>query len=201
MNSTSVKKMRGFTIVEMIVAFGIFMVIMVMSVGALMSLMEANHKARALKTVVNNLHFAFENISRNLRTGFLYHCDITEGTLTEARDCAQNPASSIIFTARNGKRMAYKYTPVTESYGAIERAVILPGQEGLLIDPATFVPITSPEIKIEQLNFYVDGASSSDQEQPRVFIVARGSMQGKSKVVSTFNLQTLVSQRLLDVEP
>ena len=190
----------GFTLVEMIVAFGIFLVIMVISVGSLASLLEANHKARSQKTVVNNLYFAFENISRNLRTGFLYHCDITEGTLTETRDCAQNPASSIIFTARNGKRMVYKYTPLTESYGTIDRAVVGAGEEGLLADPATFVPITSPEIHIEQLNFYVDGTLTSDKEQPRVLILVKGSVQGKSKTVSSFGIETMVSQRLLDVE-
>ncbi|OHA21658.1 MAG: hypothetical protein A3H73_00860 [Candidatus Taylorbacteria bacterium RIFCSPLOWO2_02_FULL_50_120] len=184
----------------MIVAFGIFSVIMAVSVGSLASLLEANHKARALKTVVNNLHFAFENISRNVRTGSLYHCDITEGELTKTRDCANNPASSIIFTARNGKRIVYKYIPVGNGFGTLGRAIILPGQEGLLIDPAVFVPVTSPELRVEQLSFFVDGTSLSDKEQPRILIIMRGSMQGKSKVVSRFNFQTLVSQRLLDVE-
>lgn len=192
---------RGFTLVEMIVAFGIFSIVMVVAVGSLVSLIEANHKAQALKTVVNNMHFALENISRNLRTGLVYHCDIAEGTLTMARDCAQNPASSIIFTARNGKRMVYKYTPTTESYGFIDRAVIATGEEWRLNDPTTFVPITSPEIRIEQLRFYVDGTGTADHEQPRVLIVAKGSLQGKSKVISRFTIETLVSQRFLDVEP
>lgn len=191
---------RGFTIVEMIVAFGIFSVIMVISVGSLVSLIDANHKAQSQKTVINNLHFAFENITRNLRTGSRYHCDITLGTLGNTRDCAEVPATSIIFTARNGKRTVYKYTPVTASYGTIDRAVVLAGQEALLSDPATFVPITSPEIHIERLNFYVDGSLSTDHEQPRVLIVVKGSLQGKSKTVSNFGIETLVSQRWLDVE-
>jgi len=62
------------------------------------------------------------------------------------------------------------------------------------------VPVTSPELRVEQLSFFVDGTSLSDKEQPRILIIMRGSMQGKSKVVSRFNFQTLVSQRLLDVE-
>jgi len=121
---------KGFTIVEMIVAFGIFSVIMAVSVGSLASLLEANHKARALKTVVNNLHFAFENISRNVRTGSLYHCDITEGELTKTRDCANNPASSIIFTARNGKRIVYKYIPVVMVSALLAARLFCPDKKG-----------------------------------------------------------------------
>ncbi len=192
---------KGFTIVEMIVAFGIFAVIMVVAIGSLVSLIEANHKAQALKTVVNNLHFAIENISRNLRTGSVYHCDITVGMLTQTRDCPQNSAASIIFTARDGKRIVYKYTPVTGSYGTIDRAVIAAGDEGRLADSSTYVPITAPEVRVEQLRFYVDGTGLSDQEQPRVLIVVRGTMLGKGKVSTSFGIETMVSQRFLDVEP
>lgn len=191
---------RGFTLVEMIVAFGIFSVIMTVAAGSFVSLMDANYKTQELKTVVNNLHFAFENISRNIRTGSLYHCDITIAPLTTARDCAGNPASSLIFTARDGRRVVYTYTSLAGGYGTIDRAIVAAGEEGRLSDPGVYVPITSPDIRIEQLRFYVDGAGDSDMKQPRVLIVVIGSIQGKSKVVSRFSLETLVSQRVLDIE-
>ncbi len=191
---------RGFTLVEMMVAFGIFSIIMVVAVGSFVSLMEANHKTQELKTVVNNLHFAFENISRNIRTGSLYHCDIAVSPLTAARDCSESPASSIIFTTRDGRRMVYKYTPLAGGLGVIDRAVVAAGEEGRLSDPGVYVPVTSPDIRIEQLRFYVDGTGASDMKQPRVLIVVKGSIQRKSKVPSLFNLETLVSQRVLDIE-
>lgn len=192
-----VPSQRGFTLVEMIVSFGIFAIIMVVAVGSLISIIEANHKAQALKTVVNNLHFALENISRNLRTGSNYHCDVTQPTLSDTRDCASNSASSVAFTARDGRGMAYRYNPAGGTFGVIERAVA-PTRSDLLT--AVFVPITAPEVHVEQLRFYVAGTGTRDNQQPRVLIEVQGSMQGKSKVISRFTIETLVSQRLLDIQ-
>src|SRR3989338_2738477 len=92
---------RGFTLVEMIVAFGIFAVIMVIAVGSLMSLIEANHKAQTLKTIVNNLHFALENMSRNIRTGYNYHCG--PGGVEIPQSCPEDPESQIVFKSSQQK--------------------------------------------------------------------------------------------------
>lgn len=193
----SYKLKAAFTLVEMIVAFGIFAVIMVMSVGSLFSLMQANYKAQTLKTVVNNLHFAFENMSRNLRTGSVYHCDISQGDRSRSRDCANSSADSIIFQTHDRKTIVYRrpgddVTTAEDESAKIERSV-----DG----GATYVSITAPEIKVEQLQFFVDGSSPSDNRQPRVLIVSSGTMQGRGKVISRFDIETMVSQRLLDVKP
>ncbi|MSU56506.1 MAG: type II secretion system protein [Candidatus Taylorbacteria bacterium] len=190
--SHTLKASSGFTLVEMIVAFGIFSIIMVISVGSLVSLIEANHKAQALKTVVNNLHFALENMSRNIRTGYNYHCGF--GTVTVPADCATIPAIQLVFKDRQGSYVAYRWT----GSGDIERSRNT--DPVALLTSDSFIPITAPEITIEQFGFYVDGTGNNDKEQPRVLIVAKGSMQGKSKVISRFNIETIVSQRLLDVE-
>ena len=189
----------GFTLVEMLIAFGIFAIIMVVSAGSLISLMDANNRAQHLKTVVNNLHFAFENMSRNIRTGSLYHCDISEGSASEPRECPEEGATSLAFTSRTGALTIYQLN----ASGYIDRTV---GSESA-------VPITAPEVKVETLRFYVDGACpasntgqnkidgcpGSDNEQPRVLIVAKGVMTGRGGIESRFDVQTLVSQRQLDI--
>ena len=187
----------GFTIVEMIVAFGMFSVIMVIAVGSLLSLIEANHKAQAQKTVVNNLHFALENMSRNIRTGSNYHCgDESVTSVTVAQDCPTTPATQLVFKGRDDGYVLY-----TLEDGMIKRSKNQSASDLLLFDP---IPITAPEIQVEHLNFYVDGAdnaldSGSNKKQPRVLIMLKDSMQGKSKVISRFDIQTLVSQRGLDI--
>lgn len=188
--------LRGFTLIEMMIAFAIFAVIMVISAGSLISLIEANHKAQTLKTVVNNLHFAFENMSRNIRTGAVYRCG-ADGALGNPRDCATSGNTSVAFSARTGSVVIYRWNGTTLS---IERSLDSGG---------TFAPITAPEIQVDQLQFYVDGSCPkasnnpsecpSDTKQPRVLIVARGRMLGKGRIESKFDIETMVSQRQLDI--
>ncbi len=192
---SSYKLKAGFTLVEMIIAFGVFAVVMVIAVGSLISLVEANHKAQTLKTVVNNLHFALENMSRNIRTGSRYHCG--SGSILVPTDCPTTPKSELVFRARDGSYLIYELVS-----GAIMRSKSDDG--GVLLDPGNFIPITAPEITVDTLNFYVSGAEEDEkgkgnQEQPRVLLVVKGSMKGKSKVISRFDIQTLISQRSLDI--
>jgi len=177
------KSTKGFTLIEMLVATALFAIIMVMAVGSLLSIIDANHQAQAKKTVVNNLHFALENMTRTIRTGNFYHCDIEVGDVTEPRDCASTPATSFAFLDSNGKRVEYR-----QNGAVIER---------LVSGDADFIGITAPEVTVNQLRFFVSGAEGAGQ--PRVLIVLDGMMQGRARVPSAFNIETLVSQRLLDI--
>ena len=60
---------RGFSLVEMIVAVTLFAVVMLVSVGALLSLVNATRKARALESVMNNLNVTLDSMVRSLRMG------------------------------------------------------------------------------------------------------------------------------------
>ena len=173
----------------MLVAIAIFSIIMVMAVGSLLSIIDANREAQAKKTVVNNLHFALENMARTIRTGFHFHCDADVGTVAAGstllpRDCASTPATSVAVIAKGGELVVYRYNAATES---IERA----------IEGGESVPITAPEVKVKQLRFFVSGAANAGQ--PRIFLVLNGVVQGRVRTPSDFTIETLVSQRVLDV--
>lgn len=182
---TRQKYAEGFTLIEMLVAIALFSIIMVMAVGSLLSIIDANRQAQVKKTVVNNLHFALENMTRNIRTGRYFHCDIEVGDITAPRDCANAPATSFAFLDSNGKRIEYR-----QNGAVIER---------LISGDANFIGITAPEVTINQLRFFVSGAEAEDATQPRVLIVLDGVMQGRARTPSVFNIETLVSQRLLDI--
>src|SRR5438552_13144631 len=80
---------RGFTLVEMIVAVALFAVVMLVSVGALLSLVGASRKAQALQSVMNNLNISLDGMVRSIRMGSEYDgSQSCSGNTTSApKDC------------------------------------------------------------------------------------------------------------------
>ena len=179
----------GFTLIEMMVAVSIFAVVMTVSAGSLLTIIDANNKSQSLKSVMNNLNFALENMSRNIRVGTLYNIEsginspgCTGGTHME-------------FTPRGGgDSIIYKL----EQHDLYPNDLAKFQIEKSIDGGSSFLTISSPEIVIEHLCFYGEGLDPSDQIQPRVLITSRGYAGQKEKIRTSFNLQTTVSQRQLD---
>jgi len=65
---------KGFTLVEMIVSLGIFAVVAVVALGALVRIITANQKAQTLEAAVTNMNYSLESMSRELRVSTEYQC-------------------------------------------------------------------------------------------------------------------------------
>ena len=163
----------------MIVSLFIFSVVMVVSTGTLISIIDANRKAQSVKSVMNNVSFAVDSIARSLRVGTGY-------TAGASGSCADSGASELSFTNVDGETVEYRL-----SAGSIERRIATGPTAG------GYLALTAPEVTIERFCFYVDGTGPSDGLQPRVLIIAGGT-GGYGKTETVFNIQTLVSQRVLD---
>ena len=68
------KRSGGFTLVEMMVAIAVFSMVMVTATSALLNVIDANNKAISIKTAINNITFALEGISKDMRVGSDYSC-------------------------------------------------------------------------------------------------------------------------------
>ena len=64
----------GFTLLEMIVAVGVFALLTSLSVGSLLMLTGTQKKAASLQSIQDNLRFALEAISKDIRFGDQYYC-------------------------------------------------------------------------------------------------------------------------------
>ena len=174
-------KSMGFTLIEMIVALGLFTVVILVGVGSLTGMSAAASKAKTASIVIDNLNFALENMARSMRTGMDYHCGLG-GMITEPADCPTG-SPAVAFKNDSGKTVVFR-----KNGTQIERSV----------DEGPFLSITSPQISVETLNFFVDGSIAGDGAQPKVLIVVRGTAGVKEKEQTTFNIQTTVSQRIFD---
>lgn len=192
MNMTpTFRSSRGLTLIEILVGMSIFSVVMLISVGSLVSINDANKKTQLQRTVIDNLNFAIDNMARNLRVGTNYHCNISLGSLATPLDCTGG-ASSLAFEGYKGSsgssadQIIYRLNGGT---GQIDRS---------LDSGATYIPITSPELTIDSLQFIVIGAAPADGLQPKIIITVSGTATFKNGQTTRFSLETAVSQRKLD---
>ncbi len=181
-----INKNSGFTLIEMIVAVSIFAIAASIAMGALLSVSDAQQKVLALRVVQDNLSFVFDVMAKEMRTGTSYHCGLSLDDFSDTpRDCVSPGSSSFTFRNSAGDKATYRLNS-----GKIERII-----NGNSASP--FV-LTSPDVNVSSLVFYVVGAPAGDHLQPRVTIVLRGTAGLKEKIKSQINIQTTISQRLLD---
>jgi prepilin-type N-terminal cleavage/methylation domain-containing protein len=186
MRNISIKK--GFTLVEMMVAIAVFSIVMVTAMSALLNVIDANNKARAIKTAINNVSFALEGISKDMRMGTNYGCIDVNGATTP---CVSTGNSGIKYKsprAYEGKYAYYKFEG-TAIYECLERNET----DDCNVD-TDFEPITSGEVEIKKAKFYVLGTDNV-LEQPRMIFTLSGEAGTKDRIATTFDLQTTVSQR------
>ena len=189
---------KGFTLIEILVSVAIFTTVMVISLGALLSMAESDRKAQTLKSVINNLNFALDAVSRAMRTGVNYHCDVSQTPVTTPRDCdqASSGATSIAFLSADNQTVQYcwggYFSGAWSCTASTKTAVLVrKGASG------PYAPLTASEVTVTNLQFYVTGAEGA-QLQPHVVILLSGTVPVSASQTSTFDLQTSVTQRLYD---
>ncbi len=94
-------KNKGFTLIEVMVATTIFMIVMLMGVGALLVSSNSAKKSEALRSAMDNVSFAVEGMTRALRMGSNFYCAPDEGlSLPSVRnaDCFPDGGTAIAFT-------------------------------------------------------------------------------------------------------
>ena len=176
---TSAQHKKGFTLVEMVVAIGVFALIMTLAAGAYLVLIAINRQAQAVSTSIDSLAFSLETMTRDIRTGSGYNC----GTETGG-NCSSPPGDTLYFTDNNGRLV---------SYGLIGGAIVK------TIGGTTGGVITDPAITVSALRFYVSGTTRGDAFPPHVTIVITGSISAGPGKTQTFSIETGATMRGLDI--
>ncbi len=199
----------GFTLIEMMVAVSLFAVVMTISVGALLALVDANRKAQALQSVMNNLNVALDGMVRNIRMGVMYHCDdlneLNKIVLSTPTDCVEGGELLAFEAFGNSKADTSDQWVYWFENGRLWKSE--DARDSTL-------PITAPEVQIDSFKVFVTGSEGTlnedgDTIQPKVVFSIQGtagaadsafSVVGTAKKIrTTFNIQAVASQRLLDL--
>ena len=198
----NLKDKKGFTLVEMMVAIAVFSIVMVTAMSALLNVIDANNKARSLKTAVNNISFALDGISKDMRVGTDYKCGtvITSMPSSVALECTNDTGGKIIgyrspradLDGSGNRKYAYYRFKSPQIEECLEKGSVVTCADG------DFNPITSGEVTLTKTVFRVLGVESPDVSttQPRMIITVSGEAGAKEKIKTRFDLQTSVSQRI-----
>ena len=193
---------RGFTLIEMMVALALFTVVITIAVGAFLSLIGQSSQLQGEQKVMTSLNFAMDSMTREIRTGVNYYCnsDVAdmgsddETDMTLVRDCSGGlngmsfiEAGSSLSAGSGSARIAYGFDSASSS---IVRQIAANSPQ----------PMTSSDVKITGVWFYVSGAApltDGSLKQPTVTIIIRA--QDPEDSSQTYTLETTVTQRQLDL--
>lgn len=192
------------------IATSLFIIIVTASMDALLNANLLHEKSRNMRSIMDNLSFVMEDISRNSRTGYNYHCfaagdtipSITSNIVSTPNSCANGwaiafesangvPSNDGISDAKDNDQWVYYI-----SNGKLFRSMTGPYRA------SNFIQLTPDEVVIDSISsFSVLGAESfshGNRQQPFITLRLVGNIILKN-VVTPFSLQTSVSQRLIDI--
>lgn len=189
----------GFTLVEVIVAVGLFVAVFIAISGSFLSIIGAYKKVMAERTNVDNLSTAIESMVRGIKTGTTYHCGSGGVGIGLPQDCAITGDTYLAFEKAQGNitsaadQVVYRF-----SGGVLEKS----DDSG-----TSFYPVTenTNTIRVTDFRFYVRGAAShltpsGDINPPKVIIVIKGTSGLDPTKASTFSVQTAIIQRVPDID-
>jgi hypothetical protein len=192
-------RQAGYTIIETMIAISLFLVVVTMGINTLLNANVVHQKSQDIRSEIDNLSYIIDDISRNLRTGYNFHC-------FSLGDILPVPSASSPKSCSNGWGIAFETSTGSRSDNDdqwvyyIDSSKIFKSTRGPS-SLANFIQLTSDEIIIDSVSgFSVLGAESQiggDTQQPIAIIRLIGKITYKG-VVTPFSLETTISQRLLD---
>jgi len=139
-NSKNYNIENGLTMIELVVAMGIFGLVSVMISSIFILSLQSQRRIIALRNVEDNTRFVMESMSREIRTGKNF----------------SSSGNSLSFTNAKGEMVNYRL-----NNNSVEKS-----SDG----GSTYSPITGNSVVIDYLNFYLMGQDAGDILQPRITI-------------------------------
>ncbi len=182
-----VSSKKGFTLVELLVSIGIFIVIFVVMMGTLVFGIRIQRRLLIEQQAVDELSYAIEYMSRALRLAIRE--DGSFNCLSNGYSY-QNPGGNV------SKIRFINHLQGDDCQEFFLENNVLRHRKGIGASEQIF-DLTSPGLTVTDTKFSLLGETSGDGLQPRASIILRISYpEGPSLI----NVETTVSQRRLDVD-
>ncbi len=159
-------KENGLTIIELIVAIGIFSLVVGMTVSIFVLALSSQRRIIALRNATDNIRFTTEAMAREIKTGKNF----------------SGGGSSVSFTNAKGEAINYR----------LNNNIVEKSSDG----GVNYLAVTGAEAAVNYLNFYLMGQATGDGLQPRVTVTigvtsSIGSQTANLKVQTTISGRSL----------
>lgn len=198
MKKSVTTKEQGFTIIEVMISIALFTVIVLVGMTALINAANLHNKTAKVRSILDNMSFVMEDMSRNLRTGDTYVCtDDLAGTGVLSPDCEDG--QQIVFNNNTAGQAGEQWLYAFTQDGNIVKATAPDGSPAPILTDG--IALNPPEVQLDNSSgFTVTGANTTnpppDNTQPYVIIRLSGTITYKTDTIP-FILETSVSQRLI----
>ncbi len=222
MNKNKFIAKAGFTLIEMIVSLGVFAVVVTTAVGAVLMLIATNQQLQGEQSVMTNLSFALDTMTREIRTGTNIYCVtranyFENGSDNEFED-SNNPESTINDDVADCSTGRFPGNHQLQGVSFYEGGNSITGSVGARrimyyydADAKTLMrrvgnqeaqSIVSSGLVIQNAEFFVTGTdrqeTTDDAEQPTVTLYIE-AQEKDDTTAKTYYLSTTVTQRTLDL--
>jgi type II secretory pathway pseudopilin PulG len=192
------KTKGGYTIIETMIAVFLFLIVVTIGMGALLNANLVHRKSQDMRSIMDNLSFIMEDMSRNIRTGYNFVCIVGGSPLPSDVSTPNNfhNCGGIAFESGTGRIS----DPLDQWVYYISNNRIFKTTKSPYDDSSNYIQLTPDEINIDAASgFVVTGAEPGDGKQPFITIKLVGTITTPQGVSTPFYLQTSVSQRIMDM--
>jgi prepilin-type N-terminal cleavage/methylation domain-containing protein len=168
----------GFTLIESLVAVGLFGLIISVAVGGFVKALRTQSQITALLSANGNASLAMEQIAREVRTGYDFSC---------TKNLKFGLCDQLSFVNAQAQNVVYDLKADNSGRGYIEKIT-----ENV---PAS---ITADNVNVKYLVISLEGEAKGDGEPPRATISIGVAPAGDFGEISVTRIQTTVSARESD---
>lgn len=172
---------QGVTLIELLVTITVFSIVITASLSLFASALKEQRKALSSAYLLNTASYVTDYISRALR---MAQKDMAGSCIAAKHNFATLQEYQIKFLNSKGKCQEF----------FLEGGIIKVRKSEISGIPQNLTPAN---LQVENLKFKITGEGQDDLLQPKVTFIFK--LKTKEPEPQTFNLQTTVSQRQLDV--
>jgi prepilin-type N-terminal cleavage/methylation domain-containing protein len=196
---------KGFTLIELLVAIAIFSILVAIGVGGFTHALRTQREVAALIATQSNISVALEQMTREIRTGYLFCTNPGSEPGTPATQNSTCLPSGNQGCQINGVTKVWTCTNILDFYNADNQRVdykVVNGELSRSENDGAFIPITADTVNVSSsgLVFTIFGNTEGDNWPPRITIslAAVPSSTDPALESDIINLQTTVSAREID---